>query len=172
MSSSGWLAHSQEWRNGYGRGYIVGRKGAAHASLVRFREGTPEMRCGSCAAGSGVSCYWPITTEFWNPRNMTACRACLLIRKRLQAKAAYWADPETHRTRARLYHEAQQKVILLKKRARYAEDPAKANAATAAYRIAHRDALRAYRKAYYAKNRERILLREKLRRAGVLGQAA
>lgn len=43
---------------------------------VRLREGTWELRCESCSHLREQS-YWPLTTEFWNPRaGMTRCRAC------------------------------------------------------------------------------------------------
>ena len=163
---SPWYRHSAEWRNGYKRGYIVGAAGQRTRG-IRYREGTFEMRCGDCVASSGVTAYWPLTEEFWNLRNLSACRACLLARKRRAAKERYWADPETHRNIARRYYAENEAIVLLKKRARYAEDPAAKVAAHREWEKANAEHIRTYRRMHYALNRERILLREKLRRAGV-----
>ncbi len=35
-----------------------------------------ELRCEQCAANR-TPCYWPLTTEFWSPKQgMSRCRAC------------------------------------------------------------------------------------------------
>lgn len=165
-----WHEHTMDWRNGYMAGYNA--RPRIKASHVRWSPDGPEMRCDECADKGGVAAYWPLTPQFWDPRNVQRCRACNLGRKRAKAKAKYWADPETHRQRAIEYHELHRRVIQLKKRARYAEDPETYNVRSREYRAANVEMLRAYRRAYYAKNRDRILYREKLRRAGVIQAAA
>lgn len=168
MSSQAWLAHTQEWRNGYARGYTVGSKLAGRVRGVRFREGVAELRCGSCADGGGAGSYWPLTEEFWTPGNLRACKACIALEKRLDAKRRYWSDPETHRKLARDYYARHAKVAKFKQRVRYAANSERMLKANREWREANREAIRAYRRAYYAKNRDKILLREKLRRAGVV----
>lgn len=165
------MERSAEWRNGYASGYRA-RMRNFESRAVRWTPEGPELRCANCSERGGVTAFWPITEEFWNPRNLKRCKACNLALKRQKAKAAYWADPETHRRLAHDYYRRHAKVIRLKQRARHAQNPAADWERSKAYQEAHRDALRAYRRAYYAKNRERILFREKLRRAGVLVKAA
>jgi hypothetical protein len=130
-------------------------------SGVRFRDGEFELRCSECAVEGGVTAYWPITTEFWDPRNLTACRAHLLKRKRLKAKERYWLDPETERRRTAQYHAANDRVRRLKTAARWAE-----------LDEAERAALRAYRRMRYAARRaaelaanQPVVSREDRRRA-------
>lgn len=165
-----WARHTQDWRNGYHAGYRVRPQGPERR--VRWRLEGFEMQCPTCALRAGGATYWPLTPEFWNPRNLARCRACILIDKRQQAKARYWADPETHRQIAIDYYRANQRVVTLKKRHYHATHKANDNARSKAWREqideAQREAIRASRRAYYAKNRERLLLREKLRRAGVV----
>lgn len=158
---------SREWKNGYGAGYRSRMRHAEPKGIVRWTTEGPELRCTNCASRGGVTSYWPLTEEFWNPRNLARCKGCNLAKKRQAAKAAYWADPETHRHLARRYYRQHAKVLQLKGRVRHAENRDKDNARSKAYQEAHRAEIRAYRRAYYAKNREHILYREKLRRAGV-----
>jgi len=159
-----WKDRSREWLNGYNAGYSA--RPRSHGRSIRWGANEePQMQCPDCAAAGGLTSYWPLTSEFWDRRNMSRCRACNLARKRRKAHEAYWADPETERQRAAEYSRKHHALILLKKRLRYAEDPAKDNARSREYREANRDARRAYARAYYARNRAHILLREKLRRA-------
>lgn len=163
-SPAGAPPRSKEWKAGYARGYI---RGAEHQQSrnIRYREGTFEMRCGGCMAGAGGNRFWPLTEEFWNPRNLQRCRACLLIRKRENARAIYYRDKARIQADRAKYYALNRDVILLKKRARYEENRLEKIAANARYAQANAERIRLYRKVYYAENRDRILRLEKERRA-------
>jgi hypothetical protein len=45
------------------------------------RDSTP-VRC----RRRSVAAYWPITTEYWIPGRMTRCKACHLIKQRLDKR--------------------------------------------------------------------------------------
>lgn len=103
-------------------------------SGVRYRDGEFEMRCPDCAESGGATCYWPLSPEFWDPHNLTACRGHLRERKRADAKRRYWLDPETERRRSLAYHDANKRVRHLKAQARWREMSEAQHQAELAYR--------------------------------------
>ena len=90
---------------------------------VRYREDSFELRCHMCDD------WWPITTEFWQPKNgMQRCRAC-------------WREYHRIHEANRNALEATRLVKNYKGRVRYAE---------------HRTERLAYNRAWKAANRERV----------------
>lgn len=93
-------------------------------SIVRWNkaEGYFEMLCPSCQKRGGL-CYWPLTLnehhqpEFWHPRSMQACRACILSEKRRVERERLRNDPEyreKRRLKAAAYYKENKKVMNMK----------------------------------------------------------
>lgn len=62
-------------------------------SGVRWREDVGwELRCEGCFLKGQGTTYWPLTFEFWEPRNMKRCRACHKDYQAARKKAKYRAD--------------------------------------------------------------------------------
>jgi len=104
-------------------------------STVRLRDGVWEYRCRDCSKKGGVI-WWPLTDEFWNPRNLTRCRAC---HKELRDKynRARPSDPEYMR--------------------RYREETKEARAIKQAmYYQAHRQESLEYHRAYRRVKKDRL----------------
>lgn len=78
-----------------------------------------EARCDSCAE-RGVSAYWPITLEFWNPvHGLRRCRACVAEADRLRHRAIRARNPrEVRKERDRARYLANRDFFLLKQRER------------------------------------------------------
>lgn len=115
-------------------------------STVRYRTDVGwEMRCDDCRHRH-IASFWPLTMEFWNPRNLARCRACHRERKN-----AYERASESKREYLRRYRPACRGAIAIK---------------NAAYYAANRERLLAYERAYRARNRDRILAQQRARYAG------
>lgn len=115
-----WRDHGAEWRNGYSAGWQARNRGNRSRG-VRWRPDTGfEMKCPDCPTDAN---WWPITPEFWYPRNLLRCRACLAELRRQEAKAAYWKDPEKERARVSAYQKANPETRRIKQRQRNAERP-------------------------------------------------
>lgn len=83
---------------------------------VKFKEGEFLLRCGSCWAAK-EACYWPLTLEFWNPRQgLTRCRACWAADSRRRQERR---DREVRAGQHRRYYDDAHDVILFKKRQHY-----------------------------------------------------
>jgi hypothetical protein len=85
-SSSAGAARSPEYRKGYEAGYHAARYRALRADLHRPARWNPdlkefELQCPDCVAKCRQS-YWPLSIEFWNPRTVRRCRACIAERDR------------------------------------------------------------------------------------------
>jgi hypothetical protein len=91
---------------------------------VRYRADTGfELRCDDCAESGGVTCYWPITLEYWNPSaGMGRCRACWLAEWRRRQRAHRASDLEARRAHDRRRYHENRRVILLKRRVHYEEN--------------------------------------------------
>jgi hypothetical protein len=91
---------------------------------VRYRDDVGfELRCDVCARNSGVTCYWPLTAEYWNHQaGMGRCRACWLVLYRNRERAARAANPELRRAHDRARYRANRRVILLKRQVYYTEN--------------------------------------------------
>ena len=91
---------------------------------VRYREDVGfELRCDDCARNSGVTCYWPITTEYWNHHaGMGRCRACWLVLYRRRERENRAANPEARRAHDRARYRANRRVLLIKRRVYYLEN--------------------------------------------------
>lgn len=116
-------------------------------SGVRWREDTGfELRCETCAQDGGQTTYWPLTLEFWNPRDsMRFCRACLSRRRRVRERARSHADPEYRaRKRADALYQREAKRV-------YQREYRRQNAAR----------LGEYNRLWYAANRDRINARRR-----------
>lgn len=103
-----------------------------------------EARCSDCK-DKKQACYWPITREFWDPRNLQRCRACNKDRRRkievssyrrlyqaeyrrqtaevqaFKSREYYAANRDEVKARNRVYYEAHRETILERARERYAK---------------------------------------------------
>ena len=101
---------------------------------VRFREEF-ELRCTMCQD------WWPITTEFWQPKNgMQRCKAC-------------WR--EYHRIKQRVYSadERHRLATHYRNRINYAEHREARRAANHAWKMANRERVAEYNRAYRERKR-------------------
>ena len=87
---------------------------------VRYDPGEREflLRCSECAA-KGRNAYWPLTLEFWNPKDgLQRCRACSRERRRLQ----HAATVEDKRRKQRDYYARTKADRLAARKRRYQRD--------------------------------------------------
>lgn len=104
-------------------------------SPVRWRDDEFEYRCPMCDG------WWPLTTEFWKPRNgMQRCKAC-------------WREYYRIHERARTADEAVRLVKNYKDRLRYAENREARLAANRRWKAANRERVAAYAIEYRARRR-------------------
>ena len=99
----------------------------------RWRDGGFEAKCPLCEE------YLPTTEEFWNPKALTRCRACLTDHYRL-LKLGYTAT------------DVDRYAHSLKDRIRYAQNREANLLRNAAYRAGHMERAKAYHAAYHSKN--------------------
>jgi hypothetical protein len=95
---------------------------------VRWSDDTDgwELRCESCVANGQTACYWPLTDEFWNRREMVRCRACNRSKKNARDRAR--GRTAAVIARVRLYRDEAREIINFKERLRYAERREQINA--------------------------------------------
>lgn len=142
-------------------------------SNVRLREGVWEMQCPDCRPRS--ESWWELCEEFWYPRNLARCKACLREQKRIRdaksdRKRDYIAQWRRDSARAialynRDYYQANRERILAQV-AEYAERNAERIRAKRKLRYERKRAeLLAQKKAYYAANSESIKAKARARYA-------
>jgi hypothetical protein len=119
---------------------------------LRWRPDTGfEYRCEDCAQANDRIRFWPLDTEFWNPkRGFRRCRACWEAKDRAAARANWQANKARRMENDRRYYRANRDWILPKRAAHYQETKTERQA---------------YNRAYYARNREKMILAERARKA-------
>lgn len=141
----------------------------ARRSGIRWREDVGwEARCDDCARRGNTTCYWPLTEEFWDRKVMTRCRACHLAKRRIRDHATYWSKPEVRAKKlaeSQAYRREAAHSIQIKRKIRQPRDSELARI----YYWSDPEGQRAKSRAYYHRNRDRIL--EK-RRAGYVSRKA
>ena len=97
-------------------------------------EGEFTMQCPSCLSAGGTKAYWPLTLEFWDPRNgMQRCRACHVLsrrkarmekqtpeQRREKQRAYYYANRPQRLAWRKQYHSLNHERINAARRAKYA----------------------------------------------------
>ena len=125
------------------------------SNTVRWRDDTWEHKCHDCV-GKGSGHWWPLTSEFWDRRNMARCRACTRELKRIR---------ERHSPRKREYiaqwrREAAH-AIALYNRDYYEANRDRILAQVADYAERNEDRIRARRQERYRRQREEILAKKR-----------
>jgi len=101
---------------------------------VRWRDGGMEARCPLCDD------FLPTTGEYWNPKSLTRCRACLADHYRLLQLGYTRAETDRYAHR-------------LKDRMRYAMNREESLRRNLVYRATHKERSKAYNAASYAKSK-------------------
>jgi hypothetical protein len=61
-------------------------------------DGHFERFCPECHRKGLSQTFWEVSLDFWNPHNLSMCRACLLEKRRLDQRRRRANDPD-YRTR-------------------------------------------------------------------------
>lgn len=114
-------------------------------SDVRFREDVGwELQCKDCHRRTRGASYWPITHEFWNPKNMARCRSCQKELKRQRER-----ENESRKVYMAAYRIIARDAIAITQREYDRTHAERVRLNGAVYRLRHRDEVNAKARARY-----------------------